>query len=133
MLCLDVWTTRWVKKWLAGQAQRVVVSKSYATWMPVTIWVTLISSAGQRIYFPLSTAVAVHKVVPGVSGILEFLWERTRWNYCRVRNAVVELRLNSEDCKSVLFSWGFQQLCANDLISFHSHERKLKPGNLKVR
>lgn len=32
----------------------------------------MISSAVQRIYLPLSIAIAVHKMVPGVSQILEF-------------------------------------------------------------
>ncbi|GAB0192936.1 centrosomal protein of 89 kDa [Grus japonensis] len=35
---LDRCTLRWVKNWLEGQAQRVVVNGVKASWLPVTKW-----------------------------------------------------------------------------------------------
>lgn len=60
MLCLDLWTTRWVEDWSDGQAQRIPVSKLYSTWMLLMSCVTLIS-AGQRIYLPLSVLLQCTK------------------------------------------------------------------------
>ena len=33
---LDKWSVRWVGNWLTGHTQRVVVSRSFSNWQPVT-------------------------------------------------------------------------------------------------